>query len=92
MDKYRKEIQQMINDDDKKNEIIEILNKLYYLFSINNKEYRKYWTPLYIFDNFVDYITCNGILYSLNKDAQRYFESYITMKYFSKGPPVYCPK
>ena len=73
----------------KKNEIIEILNKLYNLFSINNKEYRKHWTPLYMFNDFVDYIICNGILCHLNEDAQQYFKSYITMKSFSKGPPVY---
>lgn len=79
------QIQQMIKDD-KKHEIIKILNELYHSFSINNKQNR---TSLYISENVVDYIIENAILYRLNKDAQRYFELYIVKKCFSKGPPVY---
>lgn len=89
MDKNRcNEIQLMIKND-KKNEIIKILNELYHSFSINNKQNR---TSLYISENVVDYIICNGILYRLNEDAQRYINSYILKKYFSKPPPIYCLK
>ena len=91
MNHYRDQIQQKINNEEKI-EIIKILNKLYICLSGKNEKYHKHWTPLYMFDDFVDYIINNGILYRLNKDAQQYFESYITKNCFSKPPPVYCLK
>lgn len=88
MDEFCNKIQQMINNDEKY-EIIKILNNLYFILSNNNEKYRKYWTSLYMFDNFVDYIINNAILYRLDEDAKRYFNSYITMNCFLKAPSVY---
>ena len=91
MCQYRDQIKEII-DNEENDKIIKILNELYILFSKKNEKYRKHWTPLYMFDDFVDYIINNRILYRLNEDAQQYFESYITKNCFSKPPPVYCPK
>ena len=74
MDKNRCNAIQLMIKNDKKNEIIKILNELYHSFSINNKQNQ---TSLYISENVIDYIICNGILYHLNEDAQRYINSYI---------------
>lgn len=50
------------------------------------------WKSSFIDSNMIDYIINNAILYRLNEDAQRYFESYILKNGFSKSPPVYRPK
>lgn len=88
MDKFRKVVQRKIANNERK-EIIKILNNLYSILNKYTKNDQIYWTPLYMFDGFVNYIITNAILLELDNNAQQYFRSYITDNCFPNPPPIY---
>ena len=88
MNKFHTFIQKHINNNDK-DKIVSLLHNLYSILNKDTKKNKNYWLSKYIFDDFVNYIIENGILTKLNCNAKHFFESYITIKYFTKPPPKY---
>ena len=91
MDKFRKVVQKNIAKN-KRKEIIKILNILYSVLNKYTKNDKIYWTKLYMFDDFVNYIITNYILSELNSNAEQYFRSYIINNCFPNPPPIYPTK
>ena len=81
---------QMLMKDNRNDDIVILLKKLYKILKSYNNNDKKFWVKYYLFPKFINYILTYKILNNIEWSIKRFFDIQIMIQ--TPPPPLYNAK